>query len=215
MLRAGAALAAAAALIAASSASARTYVRTWKVQASPISVKVEFFGDQAAGCVDHGTCETYGTATYVAPESFGVLTGRSQSRRGIGLRAYGLAVNLDDPARLAVSATTRGAASPCTDEATGLLSLFGINRRRDFVFGSIPPGAFPGLGPHAPFADFLASRCPGPTGADVRSGLAVQRLPENFVNLRKITIDLGRSAEFSGGGFSGTVTTTGRLTLRK
>jgi hypothetical protein len=190
-------------------------VWSWDVQASPISVKVEFYGDQAAGCADHGTCETYGSATFLAPKSYGVLTGRSTSRRGRGLRAYGLAVNLDQPARLAVSVSTSGAASPCTDETDGVLTLFGINRRRDFVFGSIPPGAFPGFGPHAPFADFLASRCPGPTGSDVRTGLAVQRLPAGFVRRPKITIDLERSAEFSGGGFSGTVTTTGRMTLRK
>jgi hypothetical protein len=205
----------AAVLAGAAPATAKMHQWTWKVQASPISVKVEFFGDQAAGCADHGVCDTYGSAAYLAPKSYGVLNGTSPSRSGRGLRAYGLSVNLDKPARLAVSVATRGAASPCTDDASGLLTLFGINRRRNFVFGSIPRGAFPGFAGDAPFADFLASRCPGPTGADVRSGLSVKRLPDNFVRRTKITIDLQRSANFSGGGFSGTVTTTGRITLRK
>jgi hypothetical protein len=205
----------AALLVAAPAASGKTHRWTWKVQASPISVKLDFYGDQAAGCADIGVCKTYGTAAYLAPKSYGVLNGSSPSASGRGLRAYGLAVNLEQPAKLAVSVNTRGADEPCTDEASGVLTLFGVNRRRDFVFGSIPAGAFPGFGPHAPFADFLASRCAGPTSGDVRTGLAVQRLPEGFVNLKKITIDLRRTASFSGGGFSGTVTTTGRLTLRK
>ena len=214
MRRAGAALLAALAFGAAPAA-ARTHTWSWNVQAAPISVKITFYGDQAAGCAAHGVCQTYGSATFLAPKSYGVLTGHSPSANGRGLRAYGLAVNLKQPAGLTVDVTTQGAAEPCRDDASGLLTLFGINRRRDFVFGSIPPGAFPGFGNAAPFADFLASRCPGPTGADVRSGLAVQRLPVGFVRRRRLTIDLNRTAPFSGGGFSGTVTTTGQINLRR
>jgi hypothetical protein len=214
MRRAGIALVAAL-LVAVGAAPAGAYTWSWKVHATPISVKVEFYGDQAAGCVDHGTCDTYGSALFLAPESYGVMVGRAKSSGGRGVRAYGLAVNLDQPARLSVSVTTRGASQPCTDDASGLLTLFGVNRRRDFVFGSIPRGAFPGFGDTAPFADFLASRCPGPTGTDVRSGLVVRRLPSDFLRRHKILINLERSSKFSGGGFSGTVKTTGHMALRR
>ena len=214
MRRAGAALLAALAFGTAP-AVARTHTWSWNVQTTPISVKITFYGDEAAGCAAHGVCETYGSAVYLAPKSYGVLTGHSQSRNGRGMLAYGLAVNLKDPAGLTVNAATRGAPSPCTDSSSGLLTLFGINRRRDFVFGSIPAGSFPGFAGSGPFADFLASRCQGPTGTDVRSGLVIKQLPANFPRRTRMTINLDRSSPFSGGGFTGTVTTTGQISLRR
>lgn len=195
-------------------------MRTYTVQVSDATLRLDFHGDVEAGCADLGVCSTSGTAT------------STTSRRGEG---RGDIFSLNRQFSGSMSAFVDGAtisrvqalgAPDCTDMV--------VRRADNFIMladraGPLTFGYGTQLETHtedggqtatvdagsARTDDPFASRCAGPSTDDVTSALPRVELPRTALLQKTIRVTLSGSRRFSSGGFAGTVTSEMQFTLRR
>lgn len=164
------------------------------------ALRVEFRGDEAAGCAAVGLCGVAGTVTWSPGEAgqIGVLTAGKGSRRRtrtvvfLGTGPFGEDATVSHVTRTLPDGSRR----LCTDaRPTGA-----VQDRPGIVV------TLQGLG-------ILGGRCAGPQPGDIRSALPVRRLRRAALRRPGTRIDLSSDAPFSAGGLSGRVRSTVVLEL--
>jgi hypothetical protein len=185
-------------------------LRFYRVVAVSGSERVDFAGDQGAGCAARGVCGISGTATYAPRASTSsvadYLSAGSIAQEGQILFASGTTT---------ATVTTAGADAACTDTlavhaATATLARQGNQIRavlhdQGQVLTSL--GANDGV---------FATHCAGPRAADLTAALPNGDFPVAKLKSRTIAVEMrSDNAPFSGGGFAGHVTSDLRVTLRR
>jgi hypothetical protein len=186
------------------------------------TMRMTFQGDPLAGCAERGMCATSGTVTSTTRTSHGgsgwfdLLDGQF-SGRSTG-PAYGTTTAL---------VHTTGAAD-CTDTAERTAHAFTLLADRK---GPVWAGYGTSLSVTGetggtsvawspaesdPINDrVFETHCAGPRLEDFGEAFAAVKLPRGVLRKRVVDIHLTGIRPFSGGGFSGTVKTDLRLTLRR
>jgi hypothetical protein len=178
----------------------------WSVRSTAIAVTVDFHGNRAADCAEHGLCDTSGSFALTVPAARGLMVGVTSGGRGF------FAGSSYEPARLVAHVVTTGASSPCSDATAGLTATFGVRYGSvpTLVFGELPANTTGLIDPGSAFAN----RCGGPSVQDLAFGLPRAPIP-GFLRMRTFKVVLDQTQDFAGDVFSGTVTATGTLRFRR
>jgi hypothetical protein len=199
------AVAGAMALPAGAAGKGKVHLFLWSVKATGVSLTVDFHGDPATGCADHGLCDTAGTLHYRLANGNAILfafgSGNVLSGSGSAIRA----------ARTTASVTTAGATTPCKDSVRSPAALLGLDSHSTFYFGRSPLTEGTGID----LGEIFATHCAGPVMADVARGLPRRQFPKHYAHRKRITLDLTGAMPWAGESFAGTVTATGRLVLTR
>jgi len=196
--------------------------RPYALTVQPGTMKLEFHGDPLAGCAERGVCATSGTVTSTTRRS----SGGSGWFDLMGGRFSGDATGpADGEARAVVH--TAGAAD-CIDTVQRQAHAFTLLADRK---GPVWAGYGTSLSVEGetggtavawspaesdPKNDrVFETHCAGPRLEDFGEAFAAVKLPRRVIRERVVAIHLTGRRPFSGGGFSGTVTTDLRLTLRR
>ena len=164
------------------------------------AVRVEFRGDEAAGCAAAGVCGIAGTVTWSPGERghLGVSTIRT-GRRNV-TQSFLFAGGGPFGEGGSVSQVTRtlpdGSRRLCTDAGSAF-------------FAGDRPGIAVGLEAGA----ILSGRCAGPRARDIAAALPVRRLTAAALRRSATRVDLGADAPFTAGGLTGTVRSTVALDI--
>jgi hypothetical protein len=186
------------------------------------TMRMEFHGDPVAGCAQRGVCATSGTVTSATRTSrggggwFDLLDGQFAGR----------ATGPADGTTTAVVRTT--GAADCTDTAERTAHAFTLLAdRRGPVWAGYGTslsvkgetgGTNVAWSPpeNDPINDrIFETHCAGPRLEDFGEAFAAVKLSRSVIRRRVVEIHLTGTRPFRGGGFSGTVATDLRLTLRR
>ncbi len=203
-------IAAAAAAVAIAAQAQRPEFHAYRVTAAVGSERVDFSGDDAAGCADHGVCGITGTETWtpVRPEpgTIGAVT-------RVGRRVAGQAFLTGGNTTASVSSP--GSDAPCTDafyvrQAVVTFRHTGA-RVQALLHG---PVGEPPLGQDAAV---FATHCAGPRIADLATAGALPTTVLRVSSLRRrtLTLKLLANAPFAQAGFSGQVVADVRVRLKR
>ena len=164
------------------------------------AVRVEFRGDEAAGCAAAGVCGIAGTVTWSPGDRGQLGVSTIRTRRRTTTRSFLFSGGGPFGEGGSVSQVTRtlpdGSRRLCTDAAPA-------------TFAADRPGIAVGLDP----AGILAGRCAGPRAQDIAAAFPVRRLPVAALRRSGTRLDLGADAPFTAGGFTGTVRSTVSLEI--
>jgi hypothetical protein len=191
-----------------------------KVQAG--TMRLDFHGDDVAGCAERGVCDTYGTVTSTTRASRGGTGWLDLFDGDFSGRATGPA---DGKTRAVVH--TPGAPD-CTDSVARRAHAFTLlSERRGPVWAGYGTSLTiegetdgtsvawsPGEGDER-IDRVFETHCAGPRLEDFGEAFAAVRLPRGVIRKRSFSIHMTGTREFSGGGFAGRLTTDLRLTLRR
>jgi hypothetical protein len=184
--------------------------RFYRVVSVSGTERVDFAGDQAAGCAAHGVCGISGTATY---------TPRAGSR---SVADYVSAGSIAQEGQIifgsgttSTTVTTAGADAACTDTLAVHAATATLARQGDQVRAVLHDQgeALSSIGAND---GVFATHCAGPRAADLTAGLPNGQFPVAKLKSRTIALEMrSDNAPFSGAGFAGHVTSDIRVTLRR
>jgi hypothetical protein len=192
-------------------AQARVELHAYRVTAAVGTERVQFAGDQGAGCADRGVCGVSGSLTFspVRPEP-----GSTATFIRTGSRVSGQAIF--SGGNVTASVTTAGADRPCTDaffarQSVITLRRLGTRRVQAILHGPV------GEPPLAQDAAIFASHCAGPRVGDLAHAAALPRAIVSVAAMRRRTLLLSLAADspFSSAGFSGRVTSDIRVRIKR
>jgi hypothetical protein len=165
------------------------------------SLTVNFAGAQSAGCATHGVCP-YGGRIDVFPTSGSLLIFKVRRHHHVTYELTGLGgesgFDVTPTATARVDrALSGGGVARCTDSVSSL----GLDL--PFVGGASPNIQVLGAN-----TELLATRCAGPTDGDVAAAVPHRALAAAVAERGETSLDLSGNAQFAGGGFVGTVSST-------
>jgi hypothetical protein len=199
-------------------AEAKIGQRHYAVGVSAATLTLDFHGDQATGCAQHGLCDTSGTitATFAAGHAgFAGLETFFDTLTGTVLT----------PDRITGESVIRTPGAPdCTDSTQAGFVMFSAAMRKHGAWAvGYDSSAFDALSHGGEFNvgssggdDVFASRCAGPEATDYAAALPLVRLPRQTLLHKRFTVDLSGVRSFAAGGFAGTLTATNlKLSFRR
>ena len=203
-------IAATAAAIAIAAQAAPAELHAYRVTIAKGTETVQFAGDPAAGCADRGVCGTSGTVTFtpVRPDP-----GQVATVARTGQRLNGAAFT--NGGATTATVTTQGADAPCTDSF--VVPQIDVLFKRSGVKAMAMLHGPLGEPPVGTDAAVFATRCAGPRLSDLAQDAALPRAIFPMSSLRRSVINLRLVADtpFSRNGFSGRVTASIRLRMRR
>lgn len=161
---------------------------------------VTFAGSAAAGCAAHGVCPYSGR---IETSSSGGDLLISKLRIDHRIAHQLVTVNVSG---LAIGATT-GAQVDRSLPGGGMARCADLIQGQELVMGS-PIGPNPPLRLLDSTTDLLATRCAGPTDADISAAVPQAKIPIAVLERGRMSVPLSGTARFSAGGFAGTVSST-------
>jgi hypothetical protein len=187
-------------------------------------VRVNFHGDEAAGCRDRGVCGAAGTITrtYERP-TFGQLHWLREGTRTLVIHAL-----LDEGrGTLVADVGTEGSPERCVDRLRTGYDHFQLRPRRGrlrFVWRELSDDEISVIfgadheDHEVPAEDLypnpFGTRCAGPELRDLKGALPTGDIPFRVLRSRKSSFRLTGALPFAAGGFAGTVDWGLRYSLR-
>jgi hypothetical protein len=162
--------------------------------------RLDFHGNPAAGCAEHGVCGVSGRVTYSfgGPAKRGTLYFLSGIHRKLYFGVAGFKV------RGSTNSETSTAGSPerCVDTVAHRDNLFLVERVGRAVRVTLESAR---ATPQS--EDYLATHCPGPDGQTLTAAhvAAATTVPVRSFLPRRLTLHVAGRTPFSGGGYSGTL----------
>lgn len=189
--------------------------RSYFVTISGGTLQLEFHGDRATGCERRGLCDVSGTVVSGAKPAgpaFAVLSLAGGALGGVAFaQTHGV-----------TRATVHSpGTADCTDDAARSIDLFGVfgmpGAPAQVAFGPGPLGSAGGSSwGTSGDGSVFDTRCAGPTAADLAIALPRAYVKRSALARRApIHVDLRGTRYFTSGGFTGSITSDIRLTLRR
>jgi len=192
-------------------AQAAPQLRAYRISAVSGSERVEFAGDPEAGCAERGVCGVSGVETFTPAKAD---RGMPAAITRVGRRAGGQGFLLSGGTTTA-QVTTNGADAPCADSFFVRQAVVTFRHRGTRIQAQLHgPVGEPPLGQDAAV---FATHCAGPRTGDLSAAgaLPTALLRASSLSRRKLIFALRADTPFRAAGFSGRVTASVRLTLRR
>jgi len=214
--RAGILVAAVFAIHVAGALAAPPPMRRYAVKLTGGTQRLDFHGDQATGCAQHGTCDTTGSVTQTIGRPH--ISGAELTAAGRDVFGF---VALFAKSTSVALVHTAGAAD-CSDsevsEIQPFIAIGARHRRLEVAYGNTASSSTANSGfsfAGSSGSDAFTNRCAGPLPDDYADAMPVAQAPPHALRQHHFTVDLGGTRSFAAGGFAGTVTSDLALTFTK
>lgn len=198
-------------VLAPSALAAKTHTKNYayRVTKAQGTETATFQGDGTQTCASAGLCGTSGTVSYTfghANGGFALVTVISRGHRHTGLGDFEFGTD----GTTSSNVSQAGVAQPCVDsvkQQNDSLDVFVTNTR--VAFG------LHGLNADLLSADYLDTRCAGPTERDMLAArvLPAVAMPLNALKRKRINFEFHTNLPFHSGPFSGTLKVDAAYTL--